>query len=144
VTVQLTPHFTAREFCVSASHPALVEPIPAELLDYARLLAVLALEPARAALGAPIRITSGYRPPPLNRAVGGSPTSQHLRAQAVDVVTADLDALMRWIVANAPRGIGQVIQYPSFVHVALVSQRYPTCSPFRRVGTALVSLTLDG
>jgi zinc D-Ala-D-Ala carboxypeptidase len=143
VIVSLSPHFTAREFCVSASHPGLVQPIPAELLEYARLLAVLALEPARAALGAPIRITSGYRPPSLNHAVGGSPTSQHLRAQAVDVVTADLDALMRWMMGNKPPGIGQVIQYPSFLHIALVSQRYPAFSPFRRVGTTLLLLSAD-
>jgi hypothetical protein len=140
MSMQFTPHFHAREFAVSASRPALVEPLPPALIDYARLLAVLALEPARVALGTALRITSGYRPAALNRAVGGSPTSQHLLAQAVDVTAPDLDALTSWLLATRPAGIGQVIRYPSFVHVALVGTRYPTFSPFRRVGQTLVAL----
>lgn len=43
------------------------------------------LQPARDALGVPILVSSGYRSPELNRAVGGSPTSQHMRGEAVDV-----------------------------------------------------------
>ena len=42
------------------------------------------LDPLREALGEPIRITSGYRSPELNRLVGGVPTSQHLKGEAAD------------------------------------------------------------
>ena len=42
------------------------------------------IQPLRDALG-PIRITSGYRNPTLNRAIGGSTKSQHCKGQAVDV-----------------------------------------------------------
>jgi hypothetical protein len=136
--VQLTPHFRLSEFAVSASRPELVLPVPLALESYARLLAVLALEPARAALDIPLRITSGYRPSALNRAVGGSPTSQHLLAQAADVTSADGVGLFRWLCAARPAGIGQVILYPGFVHVALVSHRYPVFTPFRRIGGQLV------
>ena len=42
------------------------------------------LQPLRDALG-PIRISSGYRNPSLNRAIGGSRSSQHCKGQALDV-----------------------------------------------------------
>lgn len=45
------------------------------------------LDPAREALGSPIRINSGYRSQGLNREVGGAPTSQHLRGEAADLDT---------------------------------------------------------
>jgi zinc D-Ala-D-Ala carboxypeptidase len=42
------------------------------------------IQPMRDALG-PIRVTSGYRSPELNRAIGGSKKSQHSKAEAVDI-----------------------------------------------------------
>jgi len=42
------------------------------------------LQPLRDALG-PIRISSGYRNPSLNRAIGGSRSSQHCKGQALDI-----------------------------------------------------------
>lgn len=44
------------------------------------------LDPLRKAYGKPIRITSGFRCPKLNKAVGGSPTSQHMKGMAADIV----------------------------------------------------------
>lgn len=40
----------------------------------------------REAWGAPINITSGFRHPNVNRAVGGSRTSQHTTGEAADLV----------------------------------------------------------
>ena len=48
-----------------------------------RIISELA-QPMRDALG-PIRITSGYRSPELNRAIGGSSKSQHCKGQALDL-----------------------------------------------------------
>ena len=45
------------------------------------------LDPLREAWGQPIIITSGYRCPALNRAVGGSATSQHVTGEAADIRT---------------------------------------------------------
>lgn len=43
------------------------------------------LDPLREAYGKPIIVTSGYRCPALNKAVGGSPTSDHMKGCAVDI-----------------------------------------------------------
>lgn len=43
------------------------------------------LDPLRTAYGKPIRVNSGYRCPKLNKAVGGSATSQHVLGQAADI-----------------------------------------------------------
>lgn len=43
------------------------------------------LNPLREKFGKPIRITSGFRSTELNKAVGGKPTSQHTKGEAVDI-----------------------------------------------------------
>lgn len=45
------------------------------------------LDPLREAYGQPIIVSSGYRCPELNKAVGGARTSQHTRGQAADIHT---------------------------------------------------------
>lgn len=48
------------------------------------------LDPIREAWGNPIAVNSGYRSHPLNVAVGGSPSSQHLTGEAADITTGSL------------------------------------------------------
>lgn len=45
------------------------------------------LDPARKKYGSPIMVSSGYRCPALNKAVGGEATSQHLKGEAADLYT---------------------------------------------------------
>lgn len=45
------------------------------------------LDPLRKRYGKRINITSGYRNPAVNKAVGGASTSQHLRGEAADIDT---------------------------------------------------------
>ena len=59
------------------------EPTKEHLENMQRLVTFL-IQPMRDALG-PIRITSCYRSPSLNRAIGGSRKSHHCKAQAADV-----------------------------------------------------------
>lgn len=54
------------------------------------LMAVL--DKIRGALGKPITVSSGYRCPKLNAAVGGSATSGHLRGDAADLQVKGLTA----------------------------------------------------
>lgn len=60
-----------------------------EVVDHLSELVDKLLDPLRAAYGMPIRITSGYRCPELNKAVGGVPTSAHLTGDASDIASQD-------------------------------------------------------
>jgi len=57
-----------------------------EVEENLRSLVERVLDPLREAYGKPIRVTSGYRCPQLNRLVGGAPNSQHMRGEAADIV----------------------------------------------------------
>lgn len=59
------------------------------------------VQPIRDKFG-PTIISSGYRSPKLNRAVGGSLTSQHVTGQAADLKFVNTDKLevARWVVAS--------------------------------------------
>lgn len=47
------------------------------------------LDPLREAYGQPIYVSSGYRSPQVNAAVGGVLNSQHMKGQAADIYTKD-------------------------------------------------------
>lgn len=62
-------------------------PYPAAFrTDPTRLpLLVAAFEALREAVGLPLAVLSAYRTPAHNRAVGGSPNSQHVQGRALDL-----------------------------------------------------------
>lgn len=62
---------------------------PAEIIKNLRLLVENVLQPIRDILGTPIRVSSGYRCPRLNKRIGGSPTSQHRFGMAADLHNTD-------------------------------------------------------
>lgn len=78
--------FTINEFTRSATAEArgIDNSLPEELTDAAKYT-LARLDDIRERYGYPIYITSGYRCPRLNKAVGGKPTSQHLKAEAADL-----------------------------------------------------------
>ena len=48
-------------------------------------IAEMIFQPLRSYVGGPIKITSFFRSPDLNRAIGGSKSSQHMKGQALDL-----------------------------------------------------------
>lgn len=58
---------------------------PVEYFINMKLLAEKVFEPLRAHFGVPIAITSFYRSPKLNRAIGGASNSQHCKGEAMDI-----------------------------------------------------------
>jgi len=48
-------------------------------------IAEMIFQPLRAWVGGPIKINSFFRSPELNRAIGGSKSSQHCKGQAMDL-----------------------------------------------------------
>ena len=93
--MQLSEHFELAEFLVSetaARRGIANEPTP-EINENLRRLCQLVLEPLRVKLARPVVITSGYRSPALNRAIGGSPTSHHMQGRAADLIVPGITPL---------------------------------------------------
>ena len=59
-------------------------PTPSHIENF-KLLAENVFEPIRKHFGKPIHISSGYRSDALNKAIGGSKTSQHCTGEAIDI-----------------------------------------------------------
>ncbi len=83
--------FTIHE--LSRSHKAATLGIdntpPNDVVLNLTALVINVLDPVRAAMGKPIRVTSGYRCPELNaRIPGASSDSQHTKGEAADIVIA--------------------------------------------------------
>ena len=124
-------YFRLREFAVSASHPELVERVPDRLVARVRNLVTGVLDPIRRWQSSTVSVLSGYRSPTLNRAVKGSPTSQHVYAEAADLQMLGVEECFRALLAGKVPGVtslGQCIYYPSrnFIHTALQSLHHPS------------------
>jgi hypothetical protein len=105
--MKLSQNFSFSEFTRSqyASRNGLVNEPPDDSIAAIRLLVERVLQPARTHFGVPMTISSGYRSPTLNRAIGGSRTSQHVwtdRHAAADFEIRGIDnlRLARWIEAH--------------------------------------------
>lgn len=80
-------YFTIKELCrsVTAEREG-IDNTPGDVVKvHLTLLTERVLDPLREAYGKPIKVNSGYRCPKLNKAVGGSATSQHMTGQAADI-----------------------------------------------------------
>lgn len=89
--MRLTEHFTLEELTRSdtAKRLGIRNTPPQRAVDGLRVLCRELLEPLRQAWGGAIRVSSGYRCPDLNRAVGGSVSSVHMKGWAADIVPTD-------------------------------------------------------
>lgn len=85
--MKLTKNFTYEEMIASSTAKRLkIDNTPSvKELANLRKLCQEVLQPIRDKYGKTITVTSGYRCPKLNRAVGGSTTSQHVFGQAADI-----------------------------------------------------------
>jgi hypothetical protein len=84
--MELSQHFTLAELTRSptAARLGIDNDLPLDLLGAAKRTCA-GLELVRSLLGDnPIRISSGYRCLALNSAIGSKPSSQHIKAEAVD------------------------------------------------------------
>lgn len=131
---ELTRSTTAQRLRLDNTPPPGVLP---QLQETAELL-----QRIREHLQRPIIVTSAYRGPEVNRAVGGVTSSDHTRGQAADIVVPSFGTPYQVAKALAPQvsvlGIGQLlleqVGSKSWVHV---STRLPTQASNR-------VLTFDG
>lgn len=128
--MKLSQHFSVAEFTDSdtAARKGIDNSLPEALLPNALKTAEM-MEGIREMLGdLPIIITSGYRAPAVNAAVGSGPSSDHPKACAVDfkcpAFGTPYDVARHLSTKMVGLGIGQLIhEFGAWVHV---STRAPT------------------
>lgn len=129
--MNITKNFTLEELTKSATADRLKinnEPAEQELNNLLVLCRDI-LQPIRDAYGKTIIVSSGYRCAKLNKAVGGSKTSQHVKGEAADIHTtsdtkASNKALFELILDMVQKDkitVGQLInEYDyNWIHVSL-------------------------
>lgn len=120
--MNLSDHFTLEELVHSdvAARRGIDNTPPADVLPHLSTLAQ-ALEKVRKVLGAPMIVSSGYRSPTVNRAVGGSSVSAHCLGYAADFIAPAFGTPQE--VARAIKGAGiafdQLIYEGTWVHLSV-------------------------
>jgi len=102
------------------------EPKKEHLENLQRLVTNL-IQPMRDALG-PIRVTSGYRSPKLNRSIGGSSKSQHCKGQALDLQFWKDGQMVNkeiynWVLSNDIEFDQMINEFDfAWIHISLVKE----------------------
>lgn len=120
--MKLTEHFTLDELTHSqaATRHKLDNTPPPDVIKQLTKLAH-GLEMIRALVQCPVVISSGYRSPKVNAAVGGSRTSQHMSGKAADITAPGFGRaadLMRAIHASIIPFDQCILEYGAWVHVS--------------------------
>lgn len=137
---KLTDHFSLAEMTASetAARKGIDNtPSPAIIKNLTRTAQLL--ERVRVLLGSkPILVSSGYRSPALNAAVGGSKTSAHMQGLAADFICPGFGTPLAICQRLDSLGMefDQLIQEGNWVHIGLAAEGI---KPRRQVLTARFS-----
>lgn len=121
--VRLSPSFWLSELTASqtATRRQIDNTPPPVVLSNLRGVLAPGLQRIRDLLGVPVLVSSGYRSPSLNAAVGGSRTSQHVLGFAADFTAPEFGSPRRVAEAIVGRvGYDQLIFEGTWVHVSFV------------------------
>ena len=130
---KLSEHFTLEELTYT-SKKFDNTPNNATLARLSKLCELL--EVVRREYGYPIKITSGYRSPKVNAAVGGAKTSQHLYGEAADMkaiktTNKELFDVVVKLIKEKKIQCGQCIweygtkKEPGWIHLSLMRSNKP-------------------
>jgi len=105
--IKLSPHFMLSEFSRSLTATAQnIDNTPSlNIVSNLQYLCEKILEPLREFAKRPVFISSGFRCPQLNKAVGGVSSSNHLSGYAADISIPDNDTgkvWFNWMKKNLP------------------------------------------
>lgn len=120
--MNVSPHFTLAEltFSETAVRNGWRNQPPDAAYENLKRLCLTLLEPIRAAFG-PVTITSAYRSPEVNAAVGSKPTSAHIDGRAADIRVAKFRPLvLARAIDELDLPYDQLIhEFGSWVHIAI-------------------------
>ena len=112
-SLPVSDHFVVGELSCRHCGNIIVSPVLLEMLERLRL-----------AVGAPLRICSGYRCPTHNKAIGGAKTSAHMMGLAADIAVPDRYRMNPAAFLEAAEGIAKQVgggyhYYPAqwFIHI---------------------------
>lgn len=123
--IQLTKHFKLSEAIKSDTANRLGisnDPSADDLATIHRT--AIKMEEVRRILGKPINVSSWYRNEAVNKAVGGVPSSQHRKGEAVDFKASGLTIAeaIQILLDNANElNYDQLIKEPSWVHISFLT-----------------------
>lgn len=121
--MQLSTHFSLAEFTHSqtAARMGIGNTPPPSVMPALQRTAE-GMEGVRMRLGnRAVIISSGYRSPALNAAIGSRPTSQHVTGQAADFTCpayGTVDAIMRRIVGSDIAYDQCILEFGAWVHIS--------------------------
>ena len=127
----ISKHVSLREgvFSQTATRRDLDNTPNEEQLENMKLIGEKVFEPLREWVGGPIKINSFFRGLPLNTAIGGAKSSQHMKGQAMDIDDtfghATNAEMYKWVKENLD--FDQMIwefgddKNPNWVHISYVS-----------------------
>ena len=127
----ISEHISYREgvYSITATRLGIDNTPEDDQLHFMEIIAEKVFEPLREWVGGPIKINSFYRCSELNKAIGGSTTSQHCKGQAMDIDDtlgrAANAEMFHWIKDNLD--FDQMIwefgddDNPAWVHISYVS-----------------------
>jgi zinc D-Ala-D-Ala carboxypeptidase len=134
--MRISEHFTLEEMIRSGTAEELnISNVPSALeINNLGILAKSVLEPLRGMVGKPIKVYSGFRSPDLNKAVGGSANSQHIKGEAADIAVdgMSVDDLMAVIVNQTVFSYGQAILEKlsgrNWIHISIGAKKQNLCA----------------
>lgn len=120
--MNLSAHFTLEEMTASeyAARKGLLNTPEKSQVDNLKRTCAL-LEQVRNLVNRPIIVTSGYRSPVINLAIGGQKNSQHCLGCAADIRAVGMTAeeFMKAIVASKIQYDQLILEFDSWVHVSV-------------------------
>jgi hypothetical protein len=123
----LSPHFSLAELIASdtAARLGIDNTPPADVLETLKHTAT-GLEAVRVLLGAPLHVSSGYRSPALNKLVGGQPSSQHTKGEAVDFTARQFgtpEQIVGRLVASGLTYDQVIVEFGRWVHISFSNKQ---------------------
>jgi len=112
-----------------------------EHMDKLEMLIRSIIQPLRDSIG-PIRISSGYRNPSLNSAIGGSSSSQHCKGEALDIQFWEMGQMNNkviydWILNSGIEFDQMINEFDySWIHISLKEEgnRRQTLEAYKKEG----------
>lgn len=125
--MKITENFTLEELIKTNTALGIDNTPTPEAIENLKNIAIKILQPIRDQFKVPVIVTSGYRSPAYNKAIGGAVGSQHMKGEAVDIDLGNKNGeVFWWIIENLEwdqiiweKGSAPPNGNPDWIHISL-------------------------